>query len=399
MTTAEHSQYLVSNYAPPSLEIIKGKGSYLWDSKGSKLLDFTSGIAVTNIGHTNTHWVNSVTKQINELVHCSNLFSIPQQVKLAKRIVGKIDPGKILFCNSGAEANEALIKFSRLVGKKTQESKRYKLLVAENGFHGRTMGALSATSSPKYRNGFEPLLEGFSFAPLNDIEAFKSKIDDQTIGIMVESIQGEGGIQVATDEFLLGIEKLCKENELLLLLDEVQAGIGRTGEFLGYQKSGVKPDAIAMAKGLGSGFPIGGIWLAEKWGDIFQPGSHGTTFGGSPLACSAANAVLDIIENENLINLAKDKGQLLETGLINLKNKYPSLVKEIRGRGLMLAMAMKETPNALIENMRNLGLLVVGAAENVIRFLPPLTVSEPELNEALDISEAALKKLYLNPTK
>ena len=169
MTTAEHSQYLVSNYAPPSLEIIKGKGSYLWDSKGSKLLDFTSGIAVTNIGHTNSHWVNSVTKQINELVHCSNLFSIPQQVKLAKRIVGKIDPGKMLFCNSGAEANEALIKFSRLVGKKTQESKRYKLLVAENGFHGRTMGALSATSSPKYRNGFEPLLEGFSFAPLNDL--------------------------------------------------------------------------------------------------------------------------------------------------------------------------------------------------------------------------------------
>jgi acetylornithine aminotransferase/acetylornithine/N-succinyldiaminopimelate aminotransferase len=380
------------------LEITRGKGSYLWDSKGAKFIDFTSGIAVTNIGHTHNHWVDSVTKQINELVHCSNLFSIPQQVKLARRIVEKIGPGKMLFCNSGAEANEALIKFSRLVGSKRSANKRFKLLVAENGFHGRTMGALSATSSQKYRNGFEPLLEGFSFAPLNDIEAFKSKIDNQTIGIMVESIQGEGGIQVATDEFLLGIEKLCKENGLLLLLDEVQAGIGRTGEFLGYQKSGVKPDAIAMAKGLGAGFPIGGIWLAEKWGDIFQPGSHGTTFGGSPLACSAANAVLDIIESENLINSAKNKGELLEAGLINLKNKYPSLVQEIRGRGLMLAMAMKETPTTLIENMRNLGLLVVGAAENVIRFLPPLTVSEHELNEALGITEAALK-LHLKPTK
>ena len=399
MISPEHSQYLVSNYAPPSLEIIKGKGSYLWDSKGSKLLDFTSGIAVTNIGHSNSHWVDSVTNQIKELVHCSNLFSIPQQVKLAKRIIEKIDPGKILFCNSGAEANEALIKFSRLVGNSVHKSKKYKLLVAENGFHGRTMGALSATSSPKYRNGFEPLLEGFSFAPLNDIEAFKSKIDEQTIGIMVESIQGEGGIRVATDEFLLGIEKLCKENDLLLLLDEVQAGIGRTGEFLGYQKSGIKPDAIAMAKGLGAGFPIGGIWLAEKWGKIFQPGSHGTTFGGSPLACSAANAVLDIIENENLINAAKVKGKLLENGLINLKNKYPESVKEIRGRGLMLAMAMNDAPNSLIENMRDLGLLVVGAAENVIRFLPPLTVSEPELNEALDITGTALKKLYLKPTK
>ena len=398
MITPQHSQYLVSNYAPPPLEITRGKGSYLWDSKGAKFIDFTSGIAVTNIGHTHNHWVDSVTKQINELVHCSNLFSIPQQVKLARRIVEKIGPGKMLFCNSVAEANEALIKFSRLVGSKRSANKRFKLLVAENGFHGRTMGALSATSSQKYRNGFEPLLEGFSFAPLNDIEAFKSKIDNESIGIMVESIQGEGGIQVATDEFLLGIEKLCKENGLLLLLDEVQAGIGRTGEFLGYQKSGVKPDAIAMAKGLGAGFPIGGIWLAEKWGDIFQPGSHGTTFGGSPLACSAANAVLDIIESENLINSAKNKGELLEAGLINLKNKYPSLVQEIRGRGLMLAMAMKETPTTLIENMRNLGLLVVGAAENVIRFLPPLTVSEHELNEALGITEAALK-LHLKPKK
>ncbi|MBT3666590.1 MAG: aspartate aminotransferase family protein [Opitutae bacterium] len=399
MINPEHNQYLVSNYAPPPLEIISGKGSYLWDSKGSKFLDFTSGIAVTNIGHTNSHWVDSVKKQINELVHCSNLFSIPQQVKLAKRIVEKIGPGKMLFCNSGAEANEALIKFSRLVGNKTTENNRFKLLVAENGFHGRTMGALSATSSPKYRMGFEPLLEGFEFAPLNNIEAFKSKIDKQTIGIMVESIQGEGGIRVASDEFLLGIEELCKENGLLLLLDEVQAGIGRTGEFLGYQKSGITPDAIAIAKGLGSGFPIGGIWLAEKWGNIFQPGSHGTTFGGSPLACSAANAVLDIIENENLVDSAKEKGSVFAKGLMNLKNNYPNHIDEIRGRGLMLAMVMKAPPTSLIENMRDLGLLVVGAAENVIRFLPPLTVSESEMNDALRITEAALQKLCQKPIK
>ena len=399
MINPEHNQYLVSNYAPPPLEITSGKGSYLWDSKGSKFLDFTSGIAVTNIGHTNSHWVDSVKKQINELVHCSNLFSIPQQVKLAKRIVEKIGPGKMLFCNSGAEANEALIKFSRLVGNKTPENNRFKLLVAENGFHGRTMGALSATSSPKYRMGFEPLLEGFEFAPLNNIEAFKSKIDKQTIGIMVESIQGEGGIRVASDEFLLGIEELCKENGLLLLLDEVQAGIGRTGEFLGYQKSGITPDAIAIAKGLGSGFPIGGIWLAEKWGNIFQPGSHGTTFGGSPLACSAANAVLDIIENENLVDSAKEKGSVFAKGLMNLKNNYPNHIEEIRGRGLMLAMAMKAPPTSLIENMRDLGLLVVGAAENVIRFLPPLTVSESEMNDALRITEAALQKLCQKPIK
>ncbi len=393
MINPEHNQYLVSNYALPSLEIIKGKGSYLWDSTGSKFLDFTSGIAVTNIGHSNKHWVHSVTNQINELVHCSNLFSIPQQVKLAKRVEGKIGPGKMLFCNSGAEANEALIKFSRLVGKKVQTKNKFKLLVAENGFHGRTMGALSATSSPKYRNGFEPLLDGFSFAPFNDIDAFKRKMDHQTIAIMVESIQGEGGIRVATDEFLQGVEKLCRENDALLLLDEVQAGIGRTGEFLGFQNSGIKPDAIAIAKGLGGGFPIGALWIDEKWAEIFQPGSHGTTFGGSPLACSAANAVLDVLEDQNLISQAKEKGKQIKDELVNLKNKFPTLIKEIRGRGLMLAIAMKDSPNLLIEILQRKGLLVVGAAENVIRFLPPLTVNQIELKEALTITEDALQEL------
>ena len=279
---SDHSKYLVGNYASPSIDLVKGKGAWVWDSKNKKYLDFTSGIAVTNIGHCHEHWVKKTSSQAQEMVHCSNLFSIPEQVRLAKRMVEKIAPGKMLFCNSGAEANEALIKFSRLVGKKS-EPHRHKLLVAENGFHGRTMGALSATSSPKYRNGFEPLLEGFSFAPLNDLAAFEKKIDQETIGIMVESIQGEGGIKVAEDDFLLGLQELCREKNLLFLLDEVQAGIGRTGEFLGFQKSGIEPDAVAIAKGLGGGFPIGGVWIAEKWVDIFTPGSHGTTFGGSPL--------------------------------------------------------------------------------------------------------------------
>ena len=390
MSNLEQNKYLLSNYGPPPLTIIKGEGSYLWDSNGNKFLDFTSGIAVTNIGHSHEHWINSVNKQVSQLVHCSNLFSIPQQINLAKRLVNKIGPGKMLFCNSGAEANEALIKFARLTGNKDPNQKRYKLIVAENAFHGRTMGALSATFSPKYRNGFEPLLDGFSFAPLNELEAFKEKIDEQTIGIMVESIQGEGGIRVASDEFLQGLEKICREKDLLFILDEVQAGIGRTGEFLGYQKSGVKPDAIAMAKGLGGGFPIGAIWLAEKWADIFQPGSHGTTFGGSPLACSAAHAVLDVIEQEDLINKSYEKGEFLKLELKNFQKKYPKLIKEIRGRGLMLALVMNKLPNELIAKFRQNGLLVVGAAENTIRFLPPLTISDNELKEALRITQLSL---------
>ena len=391
MNNPEQSHYLISNYAPPSLEIVRGKGSYLWDSSGNKFLDFTSGIAVSNIGHGHEHWINSINEQVTELVHCSNLFSIPQQVRLAKRLVNKIGPGKMLFCNSGAEANEALIKFARLVGNQNPSLKKYKLIVAENAFHGRTMGALSATSSPKYRDGFEPLLDGFSFAPFNDLSAFEEKIDDQTVGVMVESIQGEGGIRVADDKFLQGLEHICREKGILLMLDEVQAGIGRTGEFLGYQKSGVKPDAIAMAKGLGGGFPIGGVWLSDQWADIFQPGSHGTTFGGSPLACCAGNAVLDVLEQDNLILAAREKGEFLEAELHKLKNQYPSIIKEVRGRGLMLALVMSAPPSELISQFRQNGMLVVGAAENVVRFLPPLTVSKEELSEAMEKTSISLK--------
>ena len=394
----DHTQYLVSNYAQPTLEITKGQGSYLFDVNGIKFLDFTSGIAVTNIGHSHEHWVASVSKQINEITHCSNLFSIPEQVKLGKRLVEKIGNGKMLFCNSGAEANEALIKFSRLVGKE-QQNKKYKLLVAENGFHGRTMGALSATSSSKYRNGFEPLLDGFSFAPLNDIEKFANMIDEETVGIMLESIQGEGGIKVATNEFLLGIEKICKEKNLLLLLDEVQAGIGRTGNFLGYQASGIKPDAVAMAKGLGGGFPIGAIWVSEKFCNIFKPGSHGTTFGGSPLACSAANAVLDVIENENLINKAEENGAYLYSELNKLAVKYSDLIEQVRGKGLMLAIELKNETGRLIEILRENRLLVVGAAGNTIRYLPPLNINKKEISEAVEITSLALEKFQKEKLK
>ena len=394
----EHEKYLISNYAKPSLEIIKGEGSYLWDSDGTKFLDFTSGIAVTNIGHGHKHWIKEITKQAKELTHCSNLFSIPEQVKLAKRLVEKIGPGKVLFCNSGAEANEAMIKFSRLAGKKNAVEKT-KLLVAENGFHGRTIGALSATSSPKYREGFEPLLEGFSFAPLNDLKSFENLVDEQTVGVMLESIQGEGGIRVAEDKFLQGLENLCRAQNLLFLLDEVQAGIGRTGEFLGFQKSGVRPDAVAIAKGLGGGFPIGAIWISEKWSDTFQPGSHGTTFGGSPLACSAANSVLDVLEQENLILGAKEKGQFLKDGLEKLKIQFPDLIEVVRGRGLMLALVLKDTPTRLIELLRQSQLLVVGAAENSIRYLPPLTVTENELQEGLQKTENALSLVHKEQRK
>ena len=387
MKFAEHSRYLIGNYPHPSLEITHGKGTNLWDSDGNQYLDFSSGIAVTNIGHSHPHWVEKVSEQAKKLVHCSNLYSISLQVKLAERLVEKIGAGKILFCNSGAEANEALIKLSRLHASNSGSNNAHRLSIigAENGFHGRTMGALSATHSSKYRKGFEPLLSTFSFAQLNKIETFKDLIDDQTGAVLIESIQGEGGIFEAEDSFLQSLRELCSTEKLLFLLDEVQAGFGRTGEFLGFQKSGILPDAVAMAKGLGGGFPIGAIWVGEKYEDVFTPGTHGTTFGGSPLACAAAHAVLDVIEQENLIARSQELGKKFKDSLKKLCQDFPDNILEIRGRGLMLGMVCRNDPSPLIKILRERGLLTVGASGNVIRLLPPLTVLEEELDDGLSM--------------
>ncbi|MEL0005469.1 MAG: aspartate aminotransferase family protein [Opitutales bacterium] len=388
----KHQSFLIGNYASPALEIVRGQGSYLWDSQGKKYLDFTSGIAVTNLGHSHPEWIKQVQSQAEVLAHCSNLYSIPEQVRLAERLVSKIGPGKVLFCNSGAEANEALIKLSRLYGEQG-ETKRTKILVAKNGFHGRTLGALSATESSKYRKGFEPLLPGFVFCKLNDLSDFENAIDDETVAILVESIQGEGGLHVASDSFLQGIEKLCQKNNLLFLMDEVQAGIARTGEFLGFQKSGVRPDAIAMAKGLGGGFPIGAIWVEDSRTSLFTPGSHGTTFGGSPLACSAAHAVLDVIEKEDLTDRAKQLGNFLLQEIQQLAEKFPQQILEVRGRGLMLGIQLTDEPGELVSILRENGLLAVGAAGQTLRLLPPLTISQDEIEEGLNILRLSLSAL------
>ena len=396
MVSPEHSKYLVSNYAAPAIEVVRGLGTKVWDSNNREYLDFTTGIAVSNLGHSHPHWVEAVSSQSSKLVHCSNLFSIPEQVRLAKRLVDKIGPGKVIFCNSGAEANEGLIKLARKVGNKNEDQTKHNILVAENGFHGRTMGALSATASPKYRKGFEPLLSSFSFAPLNDIEAFDQAIGEDTVAVLVESIQGEGGIYEADDSFLQELSKICEDRKVLLLLDEVQAGIGRTGEFLGFQKSGIMPSAVAMAKGLGGGFPIGAIWISDQYADTFGPGSHGTTFGGSPLACSAAHAVLDILEKEDLISATKQKGKILHQKLSQFISKYPDLISEVRGRGLMLALAFKNDPGPLVKEFREAGLLVVGAGGHAIRFLPPLNVSDEEIDHAMRIVDSVLSTFQPN---
>ena len=298
-----HHPTLVKNYGPPTFNAVRGEGVYLYDDTGRQYLDFGSGIAVTSVGHSHPKWVAALQAQAATLTHCSNLYGIPQQQQLANRLVAQAGAGRLLFCNSGAESNDALIKLARLHGKNIcgEEGKRFTVVAAQNAFHGRTFGGMAATPQEKIQGGFRPMLEGFKFGELNKIETFDKLVDDSVAAVFIESIQGEGGLFPAEASFLQELRALCTERNALLMLDEVQCGIGRSGHFFAFEESGVKPDAIGMAKGLGGGFPIGAIWVSEPYAELFQPGSHGTTFGGSPLASAAANATLDIIEEEKLI--------------------------------------------------------------------------------------------------
>ncbi|MEY4797700.1 MAG: hypothetical protein RI978_1, partial [Verrucomicrobiota bacterium] len=303
-TAALYEQYLARNYGAPPVTLVRGEGSRVWDAAGKRYLDFATGIAVNALGHAHPVWVQRVSEQAAKLVHVSNLYRNEPQGRLAAALSHYCGPGRVIFCNSGAEANEGLLKLARLHGlrKSGTEGTCIGVVVAEKAFHGRTFGGMSATPQEKIQKGFRPLLSGFTAAPLNDLAAWDKAIDAQTTAaVLVESIQGEGGVFPATAEFLQGLRKLCTERNVLLLIDEIQCGIGRTGNFFAFERAGVKPDAIAMAKGLGGGFPIGAIWMAPPHDDLFQAGSHGTTFGGGALAATAGLAVLEVIESEKLL--------------------------------------------------------------------------------------------------
>lgn len=380
---------LMKNYGAPPFNAVRGKGLYLYDDAGRAYLDFSSGIAVNALGHSHPRWVAAVQAQAAELTHCSNLFGVPGQQRLADRLVAKAGPGRVFFCNSGAESNDALIKLARLHGKQTSgaEGKRYTVVAAQNAFHGRTFGGMGATPQEKIQGGFRPMLEGFKFGRLNDIDSFDSLIDDSVSAVFMESIQGEGGVFPAEANFLQELRALCTERNVLLMLDEVQCGIGRSGHFFAFEKSGVTPDAIGMAKGLGGGFPIGAIWVAEAYAELFEPGSHGTTFGGSPLASAAANAVLDVIEEEHLIEQVAANSPQWHQSLSALAEKYPDQIDCLRGAGYMVGLALKpEVHNLKITAAaRDKQLLVVPAGQNVIRLLPPLTATAEQLAESVAI--------------
>jgi acetylornithine aminotransferase/acetylornithine/N-succinyldiaminopimelate aminotransferase len=385
VTASVYDQYVMKNYGRASVTLVRGDGSRVWDDRGRRYLDFTSGIAVTALGHGHPHWVEAIRRQAGELVHVSNLFRNPVQGELARRLVGKAGPGRVFFCNSGAEANEALLKLARLHGgrKAGGEGTCIGVICAENAFHGRTFGGMSATPQEKIQKGFRPLLSGFSFGRLNHLESFERLIDSNTAAIFLETIQGESGIIPCDPEFLIGIRQLCDKHDLLLMLDEVQCGLGRTGRFFAFEHSGIRPDAIGMAKGLGGGFPIGAVWVGEKAADLYKPGSHGSTFGGTPLACAAALAVLDILDEEGVLERVRKNGAHFLDQLEDLCRRYPDQLVGVRGLGFMVGLQLKSDPVPFISSLREKGLLLLSAGGNVIRLLPPLVASRAELDEAV----------------
>ncbi len=396
MNTAEiaelQKEHLMPTYAP-GIALVEGTGSFVWDAEGNEYLDFVSGIAVTNIGHCHPKMVRAVQDQVETLVHVSNLYFNEKQPVLAQSLAkhSGLPGAKCFFCNSGAEANEGLIKLARLWG---SEHGKYEVVTMRQSFHGRTLATLTATGQEKVQTGFGPLPEGFAYANFNDIESVEDAITSKTAAVLVEALQGEGGVIPADPEFLPALRKLCDEKGILLLCDEVQAGMGRTGKWFGFQNYDVAPDAFALAKGLGNGFPIGAIVAGEKLADVFQPGHHATTFGGTPLACSAAQAVVDVIEEEGLLANTLMMGAHFVEGLCEIAMKHKKWISGVRGLGLLLGLVLDVPAAPLQKKLQEKGMLSLATAGNVLRLLPPLNVKQEEIDQALALIAESCKELH-----
>jgi acetylornithine/N-succinyldiaminopimelate aminotransferase len=391
-------EYVVPSYARFDLVLERGKGSYVWDINDRRYLDFGAGIAVCVLGHANPEISEALAEQSRKLVHVSNLYYTEPQARLAKRIVDLVAPGRVFFSNSGAEANEGLFKLARKFG---HDEGRYEIITASDSFHGRTLAGIAATGQEKVKRGFEPMVAGFKQVPFNDLEAMQAAITKSTAAILIEAIQGESGITIATREYLFGLRKLCDEHNLLLLLDEVQAGQFRTGKFHSWQRiledqdSDFLPDGISMAKGLGGGFPIGAFWVREKFAVLLSAGTHASTFGGTPLACALALRVLDVIERNDLEANARRVGKLWLDRLRGLQRKYPKVLRDVRGFGLMIGIEFDPKFGAIeiAKRLHEKNLLTVPAATSVIRLLPPLNLSQSEAEEGLRIIEEVVEAL------
>jgi acetylornithine/N-succinyldiaminopimelate aminotransferase len=385
----EADRVLFRNYKRAPVAFSHGRGVKLVDLEGREYLDFIGGIAVSSLGHAHPALAAAIAGQAARYIHVSNLYQIPEQVEAGKRLLAAGGLDRAFFCNSGAEANEAAIKLARKGGKSVKGPDGHEILVTDNSFHGRTLGTLAATGNPKYRHGFEPLPAGFRFVPYDDSEAMRSAVTDTTCAILVEPVQGEGGVLVPSPGYLGALRAICDENRLLLILDEVQTGIGRTGSMFAYQRSGIRPDLVTVAKGVAGGVPAGVLLATEEAAAHFVPGDHGSTFGGNALASAAIVAVMDAIEREGLLENATAMGARLVAGLEELRRRHPALLA-VRGAGLLVGVDLAADAAPVVEACLGKGLLVNAVRPKTLRFAPPLVVSAAEVDRALEILDEVL---------
>ena len=384
---------VLGTYARKNISFSKGKGCYLYDLKGEQYLDFASGIAVNSLGHCHEHLVKIIQEQSKKLWHVSNMFVIPEQEKLAKRLTDYTFADFVCFQNSGSEATEASIKIARKYFHTIGQPNKKRIITFKGAFHGRTLAALFAANNPKHIEGFDPKVDGFDQVPFADLESLKKAITNETAGIMIETILGEGGIKEVPDYCLKGLRELCDEKNLLLILDEVQCGIGRTGDFFAFENSGIVPDITPIAKGIGGGFPLGACLLTKKISVGMTPGTHGSTFGGNPLAMAVGNGVLDIILQDGFLDNVKKISKYFDQELIGLKKKYSKVILEVRGRGLLKGLKLAVDNTKFIETLMKYKMLVVKAEEQVIRLFPALIVSKKEIDEAISKINETCKEM------
>jgi len=385
--------YLTKNYNRKKISFKYGKGSFLYSTDGKKYLDFVQGIAVNSLGHANPKLVKTINKQSRKLWHVSNAFEIPEGEKLAEKLVKKTFADYVMFQNSGAEATEAAIKVARRYFYSIGNPDKNRILCVKNSFHGRTLAAIYASGSKKMTEGFGPKIGGFDHFEFGNHKSLKKKINKNTAAIMVETIMGEGGIKVIPDWCLKELRKICNKKKILLILDEVQCGIGRSGDFFAFEKSKIKPDIVPIAKGIGGGFPIGAVLMNKKVASGMTSGTHGSTFGGNPLAMEVGNSVMDIISNKKFLSNVKSVSKYFLANLNRIKEEYPSVIKEIRGKGLLIGIQLHIDQIKFIKKLMENNLLTIRAAENVVRILPPLNVKRKEIDQALRIIRKVCKEV------
>ncbi|GAB6268995.1 MAG: acetylornithine transaminase [Smithella sp.] len=387
---ASANEYIMNTYKRFPVVLVKGSGVKVWDVNGKEYLDFAAGIAVCSLGHSHPQVIAAVKEQIEKLTHVSNLYYTEPQIQLAKLLVDNSFADKVFFCNSGAEANEAAIKLARKYAHENMGPDKFELITMKDSFHGRTMATITATGQEKFQFGFTPLLEGFTYVPFNDLQALEKAISAKTCGVMLEPIQGEGGVNIPDEKYLASVREICDRYGILLIVDEVQAGMGRTGKLFAYEHSGIKPDIMTLAKALGNGFPIGAMLATDKISKAFVPGNHASTFGGNPLATAAANATVKTILQEGILEHCRKMGDYFLLQLKKLQQKH-KIIKDVRGTGLMLAAQLNIESSDIVNECLRRGLLIISAGSKTLRFVPPLIITTGDIDQAMGVLDEVME--------